>query len=139
MKQAEQVFSLVLAGKSYRAIAEEMGVSLKVVQNRLAKYKAETVGTKAQELREVQHARIQAGIAANWKGYLQGDKDATISMIRLMEREARLMGLDSAQAFMVQSVTVDHESDFDLMLERMRKARAAGQEVQHTVVRGEIA
>ncbi|MER7731943.1 hypothetical protein ABTX80_13775 [Streptomyces erythrochromogenes] len=118
-QQAEQAFALLLSGKSQRQVAQEMGVSLALVQRRVAKYKAETVQSRAEELREVQHARIQAGIAANWKGYLQGDKDATQSVIRLMEREARLMGLDSAQAFTVQTVQVNDELEVLRMLAAM--------------------
>ncbi|MFD5508418.1 sigma factor-like helix-turn-helix DNA-binding protein [Streptomyces sp. NPDC127051] len=135
MKQAQQAYELILAGKSYRQAAQEMGVSLGTVQRRLEKYKAETVEVRAAELREVQHARIQAGIAANWKGYIAGDKDATTSVLRLMEREARLMGLDSAQAFTVQAQVVDHTTEANRILERMLAMKAAGRTITGEVLR----
>lgn len=128
LEEAEKVFELLKQGFSYRQVARELGVSLHVVQDRIAAYRSE-VATQAEELREIQHARIQAGIQANWKAYLAGDKDAAATIIRLMEREARLMGLDSATAFKIEAKTVDHQTQAQEFLERMLAAKTIQGEV----------
>lgn len=108
--RAQQVFDLLNSGMSYRAVANQLGISLATVQRDIAKYEAEEISPKADELRKRQLAQVQAGKRAVWKRYTEGDDKAVTSMIRLMEREAKLLGLDSATAYKVETVS-NRETD----------------------------
>ena len=48
-----------------------------------------------EEYRYVQTERIQSAIEAIWPRVLEGRTDAIGSLVRLLEREARLLGLDA--------------------------------------------
>ncbi|MGW5231802.1 transposase [Streptomyces nodosus] len=105
--EASQVFDMLRSGMSYRETARALGISPSAVQRRVEKYKAEEIHPKAEEMREMQLAQIRAGKRAIWKRYITGDDKAVASMIRLLEREAKLAGLDSATQFKVQTEEID--------------------------------
>lgn len=109
--EAGQVFDALRSGMSYRETARHLGISLGAVQRRVEKYKAEEIHPKAEEMREMQLAQIRAGKRAIWKRYITGDDKAVTSMIRLLEREAKLGGLDSAQLFKVEADVHNRQTD----------------------------
>src|SRR3990167_1692965 len=85
-------------GLSYRRIGEKYGVSHQVVAGEIQQYLKElrSIGIRSViEYRQVQMERIQAAYNALWPNVMRGRVDAINTLIRLMERESRLLGLDA--------------------------------------------
>ena len=85
------------AGASYRAIADTLAVSLAQahddVQAALAELAAEQ-RAEASDLRALEAARLDSLQAAVWQQALHGNLKAIQTVLRIMERRARLVGLD---------------------------------------------
>lgn len=87
-------------GLNYRRIGEKYGVSHQTVAEEIREYLKElrSIGIRSViEYRQVQMERIQAAYNALWPNVVAGRIDAINTMIRLMDREARLLGLDAPQ------------------------------------------
>lgn|SRR3990167_663424 len=85
-------------GKSIDQVAQKLNLRTKDVSQALRDYLAELRREGLQsvaEYRHVQLERINAAIDAVWPRVLGGNVDAINTMIRLLEREARLLGLDA--------------------------------------------
>lgn len=88
---------LKLAGASYSQIAERLGYShpnsayeaVKRAMERLPNPEAET-------LRRVHHARLEHLLMVQWPEATQGDPKATQTALAIMDRLAKLHGLDAA-------------------------------------------
>jgi hypothetical protein len=112
IEKRAQVVELAKAGKSYRVIAKELGyASPQSVANRMAEWVAETKPTTeaTEELRKLQAEQIDAVYQRLWP-LLQTDDYAAVTdrLIKLMERKAKLMGLDlQAQPGINVSVTAE--------------------------------
>src|SRR3990172_1159922 len=85
-------------GLNYSQISQRFGVSPGRVGDLIRQYANEIrikgLRTVA-EYRQVQLERIQTAYASIWPNILRGRVDAINTMIRLMEREAKLLGLDA--------------------------------------------
>ena len=93
-----KAISLYKSGWSYRDIAAECEVSHQTIandiQSTLAQY-AKMEEKEAAEIRLVHVERIQAAVKAIWQKVGEGNLKAIHTLIRLMEREAKLLGLDA--------------------------------------------
>jgi hypothetical protein len=92
----QRAVALILAGATYAAVAKEVpgyanrGVCWNAIQKFLARPDME--GTA--DLRAVEAARLDRLQAAHWPAALRGDAKASVMVVRVMERRARLLGLD---------------------------------------------
>ncbi|MEW2311777.1 hypothetical protein AB0918_24575 [Streptomyces sp. NPDC006864] len=118
-KQAQEVYELSLAGYSQRQIAEKMGIALLTVQKRLKLYIEDRVHPKADEYRNQQLARAQIYIRSLWSQILAGDPKAIAAAVRTEERISRLLGLDSATAFVMKAEITDDRTEFNKMLDKL--------------------
>ena len=87
---------LALAGASYDAIAQQCGYesrsgAWKAVHRLLARVEAED----AEAIRTVEGARLDRLQTAHWPAAVRGDVKASSFVLRVMERRARLFGLDA--------------------------------------------
>ena len=94
-RQARAV-ELALAGRSYDQIAHEVGYTnrgnaWRAVQRALR----DRVVADVDELREVELARLDALQAAAWPLAEAGDLAAIDSVLRVMDKRARLLGLNA--------------------------------------------
>jgi hypothetical protein len=93
--RTRQALELRLAGLTFEQIAQRLGYA-----NKSGAYKAiaralrERVAEPAEALRAVQQARIEALISSHWPAAQGGDLRATDRVIKLLEREAKLLALD---------------------------------------------
>jgi orotate phosphoribosyltransferase-like protein len=93
-----KAFELRKKGNNYREIAKELGVSpativldVKAVLNQLAKeQQKEAADYKALELDRLETLQIKM-----WELAEKGDHGAVDRVLRIMERRARLLGLDA--------------------------------------------
>jgi len=87
-----------IGGMSYPAIAAEEGMhNLRAIQKQVKKYLERYHTPTAEAWRAIQAARLEKLIEVHWPKALEGDKDATATVLKLIERECRLMGLDLTQ------------------------------------------
>lgn len=87
-------------GKSYHEIAAALGMGRsqahKLVQDGLAEARAQ-VAADAAELRAEEVSRLDAMLAGLWPDARRGHLGAVDRVLRLMERRARLLGLDAPE------------------------------------------
>jgi hypothetical protein len=85
------------AGASLRAIGDQLGISRQTacdyVNAALAELAAE-MRAEAQELRALEAARLDDLQVAVWQKARAGDLEAVKTALRILERRARLLGLD---------------------------------------------
>lgn len=94
----KQVAANLLAGLSYRQIAEGLNVSVGTVasdvKRLLDRWKKEQV-TIVDDVVRVEVQRLDRAMAAIWTKVQGGDLEAIDRMVKLMERRAKLLGLDA--------------------------------------------
>jgi DNA-binding CsgD family transcriptional regulator len=97
-ERAGKALDLRIAGASYRQIAAQLSVSEKTayydVQGALGALDA-VVGQKAERLRDLEARRLDTLQVALTRGVRDGDPRAVLAAVRLLERRARLFGLDA--------------------------------------------
>lgn len=91
-----QALQLRAAGLSYRAIADQLGYAgpsgaFKAVISALD----DTVREPAREVRVLELERLDRLLAGVWEKATAGDIQAVAAALRVMERRARLLGLDA--------------------------------------------
>lgn len=96
--RANQALELRIAGATYRQIAAQLGVSEKAayydVQDELGRLDPVITG-KAERLRELENARLDRLHVALAAGIKAGQPGAVLATVRVMERRAKLNGLDA--------------------------------------------
>ena len=92
-----KALDLRLAGATYRQLGEMLGVHYSTawddVQIMLAEYGREP----AEAIRNAEVARLDRLLMAHWPKAVQGDAKATATVLSIMDRRARLLGLDAPQ------------------------------------------
>ncbi len=95
-----QVLQMTIAGKTTDAIAGEFELSRQTISNDLRKAlesQEASMLTGAAEVRRIQHLRLTQALDAIWIKIKEGNLDAIATMVRLLDREAKLLGLDAPQ------------------------------------------
>src|SRR5262245_60858052 len=100
--RAVKALELRIAGATYRQIGAQLGVSECTayydVQDELGRLDA--IGKeKAERLRDLEIRRLDALTVALAPGIQSGDVRAILAAVRVMERRAKLLGLDGPQQF----------------------------------------
>lgn len=95
-KREHDAVQLALAGATYQQIADQLGYTnrgnaWRTVQRVLARVDAED----AAALRTVEGGRLDRMQTAVWGQALKGDVKAVNAVLRIMDRRARLFGLDA--------------------------------------------
>lgn len=97
-ERRQQAFELRKSGQSYRAIGESLGVThttaRRYVDRILDDLHAQTIAS-AERYRALQLERLNDMMLALWPAVKRGDTAAIREARGLMEREAKLLGIDS--------------------------------------------
>lgn len=98
--QEEQIlyFQEFKQGQTYEQIAAKWETTPGIVGARIKSYLQELRVTglrSVAEYRQVQIERLQAAYAAIWPNVIRGNIGAVNALVKLMEREAKLIGLDA--------------------------------------------
>lgn len=98
LRRYELLTLYVETGASYKRLGAIYGISavtvMKDIRIALDDWRANSLET-AERYRSLQLARIHAMYGYYWQAAKQGDTAAGLMIIRLMTREARLLGLDA--------------------------------------------
>jgi len=102
------VVQLRIAGNTYDQIATQLGLSGKSSAHRIYRRVLDaTVAEPAAELRQLEGARLDALQAQWWPRCVGGNVHAARIMLKIMERRARLFGLDAPQRVNVNTNELD--------------------------------
>ena len=116
-----QALELRLAGASYRQIAERLAVSLPVAWKHTQAALKQALQEPAQEVRQLELLRLERLHMAHWPQALGGSGDATDRVLKIMDRRARLLGLDQVAGNRGHAVPADPHSALEEL--RARHAR----------------
>ena len=94
-KNLDRDLGLRQAGMSYATIARITGQSETTIHRHIRQAIQSKEFEGADNLRRVEGSRLDALQRAHWAAAIQGDIAATNAVLRIMERRARLFGLDS--------------------------------------------
>ena len=91
-----QALELRKAGATYQAIADQLGyANARGAHKAVASALKLTLREPADEVRDLEVARLDAMLLPLWRRVQQGDERAVDRALRIMERRARLLGLDA--------------------------------------------
>ena len=99
-----------LAGLPNAQIAERMGVSESGVIDLINRTLERATNKAAEEMRDIENARLDRAQAAIWTKVLAGDTKAVDTFLRISQRRARLNGLDAPTSINL-SVSVRQEME----------------------------
>lgn len=113
----KEALQLRLEGMTYAEIAERMGKSVSTVHGYVADSLAEVTKDVSEQLRDVEAARLDALQHAIWERAIDGDLSAMDRVIKIVDRRARLLGLDAPQQVAVNNgVGVDIDGTVDKLI-----------------------
>ena len=124
MEKSRQALELRKAGCDYRTIADRVGyagpsAAHKAVMRALKL----TVREPAEEVRELEQSRLDQMLLALWPRVRQGDDQAIDRAIKIMDRRARLLGLDAPIRVNMKYIVDDVAEDEDLTDEEKASLR----------------
>jgi len=99
MREARRIeaMSLKLAGASYEAIGERLGIAPQSVRALIARNLERADNRLVEEMRAIENARLDRAQAAIWKRVLDGELDAVRTYLQISARRAKMNGLDAPQ------------------------------------------
>ena len=125
IEREQRAVELRIAGKSFAEIASDLGVTKQAVSKSLDRAIAHSFDSEErQKLRSVQLLRLERLHAAVWPKALEGESDAISSVLKVMERLAKLCGLDQPTATRI----FIGDSDIDDAINRKLAIVAGGSE-----------
>jgi len=98
LARGERALRLRIEGATYRQIAADLSCSAATAYRDVSSALAEIASSRseqAEELRALQSARLDALLVAVWDTAEAGDVKAIDRVLRIMERRARLHGIDA--------------------------------------------
>ncbi len=111
VERRQKSLALRKAGLTYVAIGQELGISEKAVRKHVLAALAlsrDLSESDARDIRTLELERLDALLVGVWGNARKGDAEAVRAVIRIMERRAKLLGLDAKTEI---SATVKHEVD----------------------------
>lgn len=107
-EQQRRCYEGLLAGKTYAVLSAELGISEALVSRRVKEAADARVSPLVDQLRDVENDRLDVLLRALQRGIADGDARAIGAAVRVSERRAKLLGLDSPEAL---SVSLSHAQE----------------------------
>lgn len=115
-----KVLELRRAGFTFQRIAEEVGYATPSgAQRALERIMTRNLPQAPEEFRWQELDRLDRMQVALWPRAMKGDDRAINTIVRLMERRARLVGIDAPQRIQAEVVNYDGTRDIDGDIERI--------------------
>lgn len=92
-----RALELRLAGGSYRQIAAELKIDVAQAWRDVDVMLREYAKEPTEAIRNAEMGRLDRLMLAHWPAAIKGDVKATATVLSIMDRRARLLGLDSPQ------------------------------------------
>jgi hypothetical protein len=108
-KEAE-VVKLRRGGLTWDLIAERIGYAHAAsAQKAFERSLARVVADDVNAIRQLESERLDLAQSAIWGKVLQGDNTSIVTLVRIMERRAKLLGLD--QPIRIQAEVISYDAD----------------------------
>jgi len=128
LDKERQAVELRRAGATYEEIARAIGYATAqgawLAYNRAMKRTLVEAGTE--EIRQTEADRLDRLHRALWPQAIAGDVKAITSILRLMERRARLLGLDAPTKIQAEVTNYEGGSDIDREVARLAGLLSSG-------------
>lgn len=108
IEKTREIWAMRVAGATYREIATALDLSRDYVKELAHRAMRESQREVGDDLRDLEGERLDRLQRAHWQQALAGDERAASLVLRIMERRARLYGLDAPAKAQVD-VTVSTE------------------------------
>jgi len=115
-ERKKNALELRLAGASYRDIAQALNCSVGTATNDCKEAMAEIPMQQADEMRTVELSRLDRLQRAVWPKAVKGDLQAVDRAIKIIDRRAKLFGLDAPQQVQITASDIDLDAAVDKML-----------------------
>jgi hypothetical protein len=108
LEKEAQVLKLRRVGFTFDLIAKELGYShASGAQKAYVNACKRIVRSDVEEIRKEEQDRLDIAQTAIWQGVLRGDVPSVSALIRIMERRARLLGLDMPTKQQIEVTNTD--------------------------------
>ena len=115
-ERKKNALELRLAGASYRDIAQALEVSPATALQDCKEALADIPAQQADEMRTVELSRLDRLQRAVWPRAIKGDLQAVDRAIKIIDRRAKLFGLDAPQQVQITANDIDLDAAVDKML-----------------------
>lgn len=115
-ERKRNALELRLAGASYRDIAQALEVSPATALQDCKEALADIPVQQADEMRTVELSRLDRLQRAVWPRAVKGDLQAVDRAIKIIDRRAKLFGLDAPQQVQITANDIDLDAAVDKML-----------------------
>lgn len=123
-----KVLELRRAGGTWDEIAQLVGYTdASAARKAYLRVTDRNLRETAEDVRDLELSRLDRLMAPYWgPATREGDKKAAELILKIMDRRARLMGLDAPQKSQVEVVTYDGNIDFDAEIDRLKQQLSIG-------------
>ena len=115
-ERKRNALELRLAGASYRDIAQALEVSPATALQDCKEALADIPAQQADEMRTVELSRLDRLQRAVWPRAVKGDLQAVDRAIKIIDRRAKVFGLDAPQQVQITANDIDLDAAVDKML-----------------------
>jgi len=119
LERRVKVMFLKNAGGTLKAIAKECGVSIATVRKDLAIVRRDINNEQPTDVIARHRAVIFDIQRANYPAMMRGDKDAAATILRALDREARLLGLDQPVKLLAGVTKEEFANEAARLIERI--------------------
>lgn len=105
----QEVVRLRRGGLTWDMIGDRLGIHLTTARAAYERALKRVVQEDIEEIRKLEGERLDIAQAAIWETVLKGDNTSINTLIRIMERRAKLLGLD--QPIKIQSEVITYDGD----------------------------
>lgn len=127
-ERRKEALQLRLAGASYQAIADHLGVSKYTAYHDVQGEIADIPKELASELRREELMRLDTLQRAVWKEAVQGNIDAVKTALQVVDRRIRMMGLDAPTAVNVGGGNTDIDDAVNKFIKAAQEPRRDAEE-----------
>lgn len=130
-QRSVEALKLRLSGLTFRDIAESLEMSVGAVHEAIDRRMEHMADEPAAELLKLERVRLDRLLEAAWPGAMNGDPKRIDSVLRIMERRAKLLGLDAA--FVVEHRPAVKPGSLEELEQRRDMAMVAIAELNQTI------
>lgn len=110
IKREQEIVKLRRGGLTWDLIGERLGIHLTTAQKGYERALARVVKEDVDAIRTLETERLDIAQSAIWGNVLKGDNPSIANLLRIMERRAKLLGLDQPTRIQAEVISYDADS-----------------------------
>lgn len=107
LDRENEIVKLRRGGLTFDLISQRLGMSIAGVQQAYERANARVIADDINAIRNLETERLDLAQSAIWGKVLQGDNPSIANLLRIMERRAKLLGLDQPTRIQAEVITYD--------------------------------